>query len=308
MVDITPDKSLMKKIGAAGYRTEQAVSELVDNAIDARLPDEAERINVVLDFVNRTITVSDDGRGMTLKGLQRGLTIALASDRAQPGADLGAFGMGLKSACSALGKSFTIVTSTDRSKSEYVAEYDEDAWLRDRTRDWGSFEVQSRPRTGAHRGTSVTVSRLNVPLYPNQTTAFKRIFGIRYGAYLRSGQVRLYVNSRQCLASDPDVEDGSRRDLEIPLPSGGIVRGWVGLLKRRSVKGDYGLHLYRNGRLIRAFDKFGMRMHPEVAKVVGELHLDRVPVNFCKSGFLTESAEYAECVTCSGGIPRWGAS
>ena len=31
----------MKKIGAAGYRTEQAVSELVDNAIDARLPDEA---------------------------------------------------------------------------------------------------------------------------------------------------------------------------------------------------------------------------------------------------------------------------
>lgn len=305
-MDITPDKSLMKKIGAAGYRTEQAVSELVDNAIDARLPDEAERISVVLDFVNRAITVSDDGRGMTLKGLQRGLTIALASDRAQSGADLGAFGMGLKSACAALGKSFTIVTSTARSKSEYVAEYDEDAWLRDRARGWGSFEVQSRPRTGAHRGTSVTVSRLNVPLYPNQTTAFKKSFGIRYGAYLRSGQVQLYVNSRPCRASDPDMEDGSRRDLDIPLPSGGNVRGWVGLLKRRSVKGDYGLHLYRNGRLIRAFDKFGMRTHPEVAKVVGELHLDRVPVNFCKSGFLTESAEYAECVSAFRRHPEVG--
>ena len=124
VVDITPDKSLMQKIGAAGYRTEQAVAELVDNAIDARLPDEAERISVVLDFVNRTITVSDDGRGMTLEGLRRGLTIAQAGDRAQSGADLGAFGIGLKSACAALGKSFTIVTSTDRSKSEYVAEYD----------------------------------------------------------------------------------------------------------------------------------------------------------------------------------------
>ena len=135
-----------------------------------------------------------------------------------------------------------------------------------------------------------------MPLYPNQTTAFKKSFGIRYGAYLRSGQVQLYVNSRPCQASDPSVEGESRRDIEIPLPSGGVVRGWVGLLKKRSVRGDYGLHLYRNGRLIRAFDKFGMRMHPEVAKVVGELHLDRVPVNFCKSGFLTESAEYAECV------------
>lgn len=306
VVDITPDKSLMQKIGAAGYRTEQAVSELVDNAIDARLPDEAERISVVLDFINRTITVSDDGRGMTLEGLRRGLTIARSNDRARSGADLGAFGIGLKSACAALGKSFTIVTSTDRSKSEYVAEYDEDAWLRDRARDWNNFEVQRRPRTGARRGTSVTVSRLKVPLYPNQTTAFKKSFGIRYGAYLRSGQVQLYVNSRPCQASDPSVEDGSRRDLEIPLPSGGVVRGWVGLLKKRSVRGDYGLHLYRNGRLIRAFDKFGMRMHPEVAKVVGELHLDRVPVNFCKSGFLTESAEYAECVDAFRRHPKVG--
>ena len=39
-----------------------------------------------------------------------------------------------------------------------------------------------------------------------------------------------------------------------------------------------------------------MRTHPEVARVVGELHLDHVPVNFYKSGFLAESAEYAECV------------
>ena len=297
IVDITPDKSLMQKIGAAGYRTEQAVSELVDNAIDARLPSEPERINVMLDFVNRTITVADDGRGMTLGGLRQGLTIARTGDRPQSGADLGAFGIGLKSACSALGKSFTIVTSTEHSKAEHVAEYDEDAWLHDRARGWSNFEVKSRPRTGAHRGTSITISRLKVPLYPNQTTAFKKSFGIRYGAYLRSAQVMLYVNSRPCLASDPSVEDGSRRDLEIPLPSGGTVRGWIGLLRKRSVKGDYGLHLYRNDRLIKAFDKFGMRAHPEVAKVVGELHLDHVPVNFSKSGFLTESPEYAECVS-----------
>jgi len=38
-VDLTPDKSLVKKIGLAGYRTEQAIAELIDNAIDARRRD-----------------------------------------------------------------------------------------------------------------------------------------------------------------------------------------------------------------------------------------------------------------------------
>ena len=294
IVDITPDKSLMQKIGAVGYRTEQAISEFIDNAIDARLPGEQERINVALDFVNRTIAVSDDGRGMTLEDLQRALTIA--GGRALPGRVLGTFGIGLKSACAALGKSFTIVTSTEGSKVEHVVEYDEDKWVRSKDVDWRNFEVRTRPRTGAHRGTSVVVSRLRVPLYPNQATAFKKIFGVRYGAHLRSGQVQLYVNSKPCHSADPVVKDGSRSDLEIPLPSGDVLRGWIGLLERRSIKGDYGLHLYRSGRLIRAFDKFGMRTHPEVARVVGELHLDHVPVNFYKSGFLVESAEYAECV------------
>ena len=296
-VDITPDKSLMQKIGAVGYRTEQAISEFVDNAIDARLPGEAERVNVSLDFVNRTITVSDDGRGMTLEELRRGLTIAKGrGGPAWVASGLGTFGIGLKSACAALGKSFTIVTSTEGSKTEYVVEYDEDKWLRDGDLGWGNFEVSTRPRTGAHRGTAISVSRLKVPLYPNQTTTFKKGFGLRYGEYLRSGQVQMYVNSRPCKAAGLNIEDGSRRDLKISLRNRNVVRGWIGLLKKRSIKGDYGIHLYKSGRLIRAFDKFGLRRHPEVARVVGELHLDHVPVNFYKSGFLTESPEYAECI------------
>ena len=35
-LDITPDKSLIRKLGSTGYRTYEAMSELVDNSIDAR--------------------------------------------------------------------------------------------------------------------------------------------------------------------------------------------------------------------------------------------------------------------------------
>ena len=76
------------------------------------------------------------------------------------------------------------------------------------------------------------------------------------------------------------------------VPGGHRLTGWVGLLMSRSIKGDYGINLYRNKRLISAFDKFGIRSHPDAAKVVGELSLDHVPVNFHKTGFLTESPEY----------------
>ena len=52
-VDVTPDKSLIKKLGLVGYRTDQAVAELVDNSIDARIEGETCRISLQLDFGRR---------------------------------------------------------------------------------------------------------------------------------------------------------------------------------------------------------------------------------------------------------------
>ena len=291
--DITPDKSLFQKLGKAGYRTEQAVSELVDNAIDARVGDSV-RIDVELDFEKRTITVSDDGSGMGFEELRDGLTIAKT---AKDGAGLGRFGLGMKSACSALGKAFEITTARQDSKAKYSASYDQDAWLNERSASWDKFPIKESSKPKPWHGTRIRISRINVPLYHNQTTAFKRSFGIRYGAYLESGQAELYVNGSACMASKPAVEEGSRKELDIELP-GGRVRGWIGLLEKRSVKGDYGMHLYKKFRLVKAYAKFGIRSHPEASRVIGELNLDHVPVNFHKTGFLEDSQEYKEAAWC----------
>ena len=107
-IDITPDKSLIKKLGLVGYRTEQAVAELIDNSINARLGG-TERIDVCLDFKLGQITVSDNGSGMDLDGLRNALTIARET---KGDGKLGQFGLGLKSACSSLVVSFTTLSST----------------------------------------------------------------------------------------------------------------------------------------------------------------------------------------------------
>lgn len=51
-IDITPDKTLIKKLGLIGYRTEQAIAELIDNSVDARIENVKERILMNLNFEN----------------------------------------------------------------------------------------------------------------------------------------------------------------------------------------------------------------------------------------------------------------
>lgn len=296
-LDITPDKSLIKKIGMVGYRTEQAVAELIDNSIDA-MDGGTAHIDVELRFKERVITVSDDCNGMNVEGLRGALVVARGG---RGGRSLGSFGMGMKSACSALGRRFSITTARRGSAMEHTALYDESEWLSGGSDAW-DIKVRSARKAVRWGGTVIRIERLNVPIYPNQATSFKKSFGIRYGPHLKSGRVVLRINSHECAPAEPEI-DGPKSNIGISLAGGNRITGWIGLLKKRSVKGDYGMHLYRNGRLIRAFDKFGIRRHPEVAKVIGELHLDHVPVNFHKTGFMSDSAEYAEAVDAFRGDP-----
>ena len=301
LVDITPDKSLVKKLGLSGYRTEQALAELVDNSIDARIPGRTEHVCVRLDFERRRIIVEDDGSGMDGGGLARAMVIA-KSDKDED--KLGRFGMGMKGACSALGRRFEIVTSQEGSDAQYRARYDEKEWLGDASKGWGNFEVEeARPARGEEgwHGTRVSIDPAAVPMYSNQTARFRERFGARYSPYLRSGQVDIRINTLACTPVAPALADGSEwMPVDIRLAQGRRIAGRLGLLKKRSVRGEYGIHLFKNGRLIKAFEKFGFPAHPENSQLIGELSLDHVPVNFNKSMFIEESDAYAEALDAFG--------
>lgn len=292
-VDITPDKSLMKKLGMAGYRTEQAIAELIDNSIDARMEGVVEEIGIVLDFKGRRITVSDNGHGMDMDELAAAMTIAKET---KGDGSLGRFGIGMKSACSALGKRFLIRTAKADSDVEYRAEYDEDKWLSDEGLGWNNFAITKDPLAERWHGTRIEISELSVPLYPNQVSNFKESFGIRYGPYLQDGQVNIRINTGRCRSAEFDAVPGIHIPVEIQLEFGHRITGHLSLLKRHSVRGQYGINLFQKGRLIKAFEKFGFPPHPRNSKLLGKLNLDHVPVNFTKSAFIEESPEYKQAV------------
>ena len=291
-LDITPDKSLIRKLGSTGYRTYEAISELVDNSIDARGGRKV-AVKVSIGYADGSIGVDDNGVGMGLAELGDAMTVAKET-RHPRGKRLGMFGLGMKTACSFLGRSFSVVTSKAGSDTEYIVEYDEDGWEGSKSVGWQNFPYTARRKrdAGTH-GTSIRIGRLRVPVYAEQTTVFKKRLGERYAEYVRQGQAEIHINSVMCDPVSHKLADGSVREFEVET-STGPVPAWIGMLERRSVVGSYGIDLYYKNRLIKMHSKFGIRNHPDMARIVGRISLDDVPVNFHKTGFIVESAEYIE--------------
>lgn len=293
VVNITPNKTLIKKMGQVGYSTAEALAEIVDNSIDARIDGKEEEIVVNLDFVKKQITVRDNGCGMNKDDLKNAMTIASGT---KPDGSLGQFGIGLKSSCAALGKVFEIRTSKIDSKKEYITTYDEDEWIADDSLNWTNFKIVEKTLDEANRwhGTEITIKQIKVALYPNQVTKLKKNFSLRYDPYLDENQITIQINTTFCRPIHKDVEKDSRLNIAIEVSSRFKIKGHIELLKTRSIGGEYGIDLYRHGRLITPHVKFGFEAHPENARIVGKLNLDHVPVNFQKNNFVTESREYKE--------------
>lgn len=162
-LDITPDKSLIRKLGSTGYRTYEAISELVDNSIDARGGRKV-AVRVSIDYADGSLGIEDDGTGMGLAELRDAMTVAKEAAHPQ-GKRLGMFGLGMKTACSFLGRSFSVVTSKAGSDTEYIVDYDEDEWEGDDSVGWGTFPYTMRKKQDpAAHGTRVRIGRLRVPV------------------------------------------------------------------------------------------------------------------------------------------------
>ena len=61
-IDITPHRSIMCKISQTGYSVQEAISELIDNSIDARL--EKEKLTIKVTINKEHIIIEDTGKGM----------------------------------------------------------------------------------------------------------------------------------------------------------------------------------------------------------------------------------------------------
>ena len=284
-IDISPHRSLLTKISQTGYSIQEALSELIDNAIDARLPNQQLIVNV--EITPSTITIRDDGMGMTREQAASSIRLGFSSKTGQ----LGEFGLGLKTSTSFLGKSFSLTTKPPKSTEQYVLEYDEDHWLKDG--DWYKYPFVVETNVDAETsGTTVVIKRLKVEFSEKLLANIRDEFGMRFGPFIANGEMELIFNQGACEPYVPKLLDNEKHEFTFKF-KGGSATGWWGYQLSGLNQSFYGLHTYRRGRLVTTYDKIGLTPNQDIKQIIGEIKIEGIPISHDKKGFLKSSAQYA---------------
>jgi len=288
-IDITPDTSMLPKSGKTGYNLTQAVAELVDNSIDARSVTAILMINVVIQ--SGYIKVEDNGEGMDKQIARKALVLGYSEKKNK----LGEFGIGMKAACTSLGRKFRVTTTKKGLREGYMYEYDEESWLsRKNKNNWtDSLRIFEKNDPTEH-GTSIEIEDLSRRVSKARQRDVLKDLANRFAPFLLTKQVIIQVNNIDCSPEEPELSNEGRKNFEITLSNGNKIYGWYGLLKHGSNTGHYGFNTFRRGRMITNYDKIGIFYHPTVSKIIGEINMNHVPVSSNKKGWEEESDEYIE--------------
>lgn len=158
---------LLESVRDFGYTLPTALSDLIDNSITAG----AKRIAIAIEPRSPAphIAVVDDGCGMDLAKLLSAMTLGSQGPRtARSSADLGRFGLGLKTASLSQGRSITVISKTAADVTPVVRRWDIDhvaatnRWelLRDITPTSANYlELLSKTTSGA----AVVIEKLDRP-------------------------------------------------------------------------------------------------------------------------------------------------
>jgi Histidine kinase-, DNA gyrase B-, and HSP90-like ATPase len=285
--DITPDPSLLPKSGKVGYSIPEAIGELVDNEIDARIAGELLNIEIYIgQRQGGMIQVKGNGSGMDGETLASALRLGYST---RPPEAIGEFGLGLKTACTNLGKAFEIVTVPVDGDRGFKVSYNEEQFLAK-----GAWEIQiDEIEKPFEHGTVVTITSPNVNIYGGVADVAAIALGRIFRHYIKSEQVEIIVNDTPVAPHEWDLLD----DYTVPFDfeiNGKKVWGWYGLQKKASQKTGYGFELIRRNRIMKRHDKLGFRPHPKLAMLAGELHLDDFPVTANKTDFIRETPDWVE--------------
>jgi len=286
-VDITPDLTLLKKAGQQNYRIPDAVAELVDNEIDARIPGQKLTIQVIIQMgKDPRIVAEGNGSGMSQETAAKAMKMAYSEKRPE---EIGEFGLGMKAACSNLGKSFEILTCTADSHHATRIIYNEDQFLK-----VGQWKLPlERVDKPFDHGTRVTIIEPKVNLYAGLKDTMLVAFGRIFKHFIHDGGVEILVNGEPVVAEEPKLLDQYTKPFAFEV-QGHKVQGWSGLQTRYSQTGGYGFELIRHNRVLLRHEKIGFKPHPRLARLVGEIHLNDFPVTNNKMDFIRDTALWRE--------------
>ena len=271
----------------ANYRSAtDALLELVDNAVDSRVPGRPLRVDLMVRPDSIALTAIG-GAGMGPLELERDY-LHWGASRKRAGDRIGRYGQGGKAAIGHLGNRFSVAAS--RAGDQRVIAFDDPAY-RDRTK-LRVYELHDRAKPVEAALGYVRIEIGEVDRRIDMRRLPGRLAEV-YRPLLESGVLAMTVNRAPVMA--PAWTLAERHDVAVRA-GGRIVRGWYGLLPDPAPPSvEPGVRIYHLGRLIGSPEWLGHpgpALHPGMNRLVGEVELPQVPVTMNKSDVDRDSPEW----------------
>ena len=211
----TPNASkLMESLRYSGYDNNIAISDLIDNSLDAN----ATKVNIKINLDSKKdehIIITDDGSGMDEQTLGQALRLGSITHR-NIESDLGKFGMGMVTASISIAKKIEVFTKqkdkpmlTSIMDLEEMAKNNNFNVYREKST---SEEIKFAKYHGLEDSGTVLVLRkcdkLTKPSVIEFTDSLRKDVGETYRYFLRSGK-KITINGKLVEIVDPMWTDGS---------------------------------------------------------------------------------------------------
>ncbi len=274
----------------ANYRSSaDALMELIDNALDSRLPGQPMKVEVTVHGDAVTV-MSEGGEGMGPKDLERRyLRWGKSTKRGKE--LLGQYGQGGKAAIGHLGHRFSVESSRP---GDPIGWRFTDPNYRDRSR-LKTYELQEVSKRVPENLGYVRIRIDEVDKRVDLKRVGQRLSDT-FRRLLERGDLQIVLNGSPL--KPRSLGEIARKDFRVRA-AGAIVGGWVGTVDPAKRTADFvpGLRCYRLGRLVKDGEFFGHptpAQEPGMAQLIGEVEIPRVPLTINKSDFDRDSAPWVD--------------
>lgn len=274
----------------ANYRdAQQAFMELIDNAVDNRIA--GVPLLVRIRATRSDLSVHNQGgRGLDFEGLDNFFVWGYSEKTAS---QIGFYGIGGKSAMGYLGRGMEVVCSAKGSETEY--RISDPAWESRPEGEWKEYQPEERRALTADGYFRARITNLKREV---SASALAAKLGDIYRPLLLDGSVKISVNGKDVeplqisyLETDSRLLSQHKR---IQTRFGDFIDIKYGVLEEgQRVKP--GIRCYYRGRLIENEQFFGLptpAQLPQASRLMGEAHLDSVPVTPNKASFIHSSPQW----------------
>jgi hypothetical protein len=274
----------------SNYRSSaDAVMELIDNAVDSRLPGAPLTIDITVHPAS-LIVFAEGGEGMGLRELERNY-LRWGGSPKRGRHLLGQYGQGGKAAIGHLGRRFTVEAARP---GDALAWRFTDNDYRDRSR-LKTYDVDEVPKRTA---TEVGYVRIRIDAVDKRVDSrrLSQRLAETYRPLIGGGVIAIRLNTSPVLPVAPAVLE--RRAVGA-YAAGGRLRGWIGLADpERPAQGwAPGIRCYKLGRLVADGEFFGHpgpAQVPAMVRLIGEVDIPRVGLTMNKSDFDRDSPAWVD--------------